>query len=107
MNSVVQRKLNDREHRAPSRRQLSTNTLKNIADDAINSLSLTVGVRMIRSGHVQSRAKYLEDGSPKFAGEARVAIRDDCQWQPVLTTHTMDKQHGCTFSSIKSGTAAK
>ena len=87
MNSVVQRKLNDREHRAPSLRRLGTNTAKNIADDAINSLSLNIGLRMVRCGHVQSRAKHLEDGSPKLTREARVAIRDDFQWHPVLTKH--------------------
>ena len=78
MNSVVQRKLNHREDRAPSLRRLSTNTAKNVDNNAINSLSLTIDLRMIRCGHVQSRAKHLEDGSSKLACEARVAIRDDC-----------------------------
>ena len=98
MNSVVQRKLNDRKHRAPRLRLNSTKTAKNIGDDAIYSLSLTVGLRMICCGHVQSRAKHREDGSPKISCEARVAIRDDCWRQPVLTKHTIDKHHSCTFA---------
>ena len=107
MNSVVQRKLNGREHRAPSLRRLSTMPTKNVANDAINSLSLNIGRRMIRCGHVLSHAKHLEDGSPKLACEARVAIRDDFQWQPVLTKPTIDKQHSLPFPSMKSSTAAK
>ena len=70
MNSVAKRKLNDRGHRAPCLRQLSTNTAHNIADDAIYSLRFTIGLRMIRCEHVQSRAKHLEDESLKLACEA-------------------------------------
>ena len=53
MDSVFQRELNDGEHRAPSPWRLNTNTVKNIADDAINSLSLTIGLRISRCGHVR------------------------------------------------------
>ena len=98
MNSVVQRKLSVREHRASSLRRISTNTAKNVTNDAINSLSLTIGQRMILCGHVQSCANHLKEGSPRLACEARILIRDDYQRQSVLTKHTIDKQHTCTFA---------
>ena len=50
---------------------------RKIPYNATNSLSLIIRLRMIRCGHVQSGPKYREDGSPKLACEARVAIRDD------------------------------
>ena len=107
MDSVFQRELNDGEHRAPSPWRPRTKTTKNIADDAINSLNLIIGLRMIRCGHVQSRTKDREGGSLKFAGKARVAIRDDFQWQPLLTKHTIDKSIAVPLPSIKPGSAAE
>ena len=60
MDSVNQRKCNVREHQTPSPWRLSSNTVKHITKDSINSLSLTICLRIILCGHVQSRAKHLK-----------------------------------------------
>ena len=56
MDGVIQCKLNDREHRTPTPRRISTYAAKNIFNDANNALSLTIGLRVIRRGHVQTCA---------------------------------------------------
>ena len=59
MNGFVQRKFNDRGHRAPSLRRRSTTNY--MADEAINSLSLVIDLRVLRCGHVQSCALQFKD----------------------------------------------
>ena len=97
MNSVVQRKFNNREHGASTHRRISANTAQNIINDAINTLSLTIGLRMILYGHVQTGAEHLEDGLPKLPREAGISIRDNYHWKAMLSKHTVDKHLRCTF----------
>ena len=71
---------------------VSAQTLrKNVIDDAINTLSLTIGLRMIRCGHVKTSAEHLEDGLPKIPSEAGISIRDNYHWQTMLSKLTVDK----------------
>ena len=72
-------------------------TAQNVINDAINTLSLTIGLRMIRRGHVQTGSEHLEDGLPKPPSEAGISIRDNCHRQTMLSKHTVDKQLRCTF----------
>ena len=91
MNSVVQRKLNNREHGAPTLRHISANTAQNVINDAINTLSLPIGLRMIRCGHAHKGVEHLEDGLPKLASEAGISIRDNYHWQTMLSKLTVNK----------------
>ena len=60
---------------------------KYVTDNTIYSFGLTIGLRVIRCGHVQSGAKHLEDGLPKIPSEAGISIRDNCHRQTVLSKH--------------------
>ena len=78
--------------------RISINNAKNIEYDAINSLGLTIGLRVICGRHSQPCAKYPKYESPKLASESRTPIRDDCHRKSMLTNHTFDKLHSFTFT---------
>jgi len=98
MHSVIQRKLDERKHSAPTLRRFSANAAEDVFDNAIHALRLTVGLRMVRCGHVQLSAQHLKDSVPKLPSEAGVSIRDDRYGQPVLAEDPIDKQLRCTFT---------
>ena len=98
MHGVVQRKLNHREHRTPTLRRFSANAAQDVTDDAIDALGLSIGMRMIRCGHVQSCAEPLEDGLPKLSSESRVSLRNNCHRRTVLTKHATDNQRNLTLT---------
>jgi len=52
MHSVIQRKLDEWKHSAPTLRRFSANATEDVFDNAIDALCLTVGLRMVRCGHV-------------------------------------------------------
>ncbi|KAG2759085.1 hypothetical protein Pcac1_g28848 [Phytophthora cactorum] len=76
--------LNEWEHLAPAPWRISAHASEDVLHNAIHAFSLTIGLRMIRCGHVQPGAKHLEEGLPKLRGEARVSIRDNCLRQAML-----------------------
>jgi hypothetical protein len=77
MHRVIQRKLDEWEHGAPTLRRFSANAAEDVLHDAVHAFGLTVGLRMIRRGHVQLGAKHPEDSVPKLPSEAGVSIRDN------------------------------
>ena len=71
-------------------------TARDVTDDTIHSLGLKIGLRMICCGHIKSCAKHLEDGLQELPSEARIAIRDNCQRQTVLSKYSIDEKRSCT-----------
>ncbi|KAG3064130.1 hypothetical protein PI125_g24239 [Phytophthora idaei] len=84
MHCIVQCELNEWEHLAPAPWRLSPHTSEDVLHNAIHAFGLTIGLRMICCGDVQTGAKHLEEGLPKLRGEARVSIRDNCLRQAML-----------------------
>ncbi|GMF48381.1 unnamed protein product [Phytophthora fragariaefolia] len=91
MHSVVQRKLNEWENGAPTLRRFSANAAEDILDNAVDAFRLTVGLRMVRGGHVQASAEHREDGTSR-------SIKDDRHGQAVLSEHAVEKQRSCTLT---------
>ncbi|KAG3185856.1 hypothetical protein PC128_g13177 [Phytophthora cactorum] len=89
MHGIVQCELNEWEHLASAPWRLSAHTSEDGFHNAIYEFSLTIGLRKIRCGHVQTGAKHLEEGLPKLRGEARVSIRDNCLRQAMLAKDTV------------------
>lgn len=87
-NSVIQRKLNNTEHLRPT----LTNASKSIPDDAIDVLSLSIGLLRIRDGNIQSGAQHLGDGLPNLPNRVGFSIRDTSRRQSVMTEHNFKKQ---------------
>lgn len=59
MYSIVKIELNNRKHSAPSRTPFGTDDTEYMRNYAMNSLYLTINLRMIRIGHVQFSAMRL------------------------------------------------
>ena len=78
-------------HRVPILRRFSTKNAKNTVVDAIELLGFTIAMRLICVRYVQSYAKYLNHGSLKLAGEARIPIKDGCYLQLVLMKLTINR----------------
>jgi hypothetical protein len=98
MHSVIQRKLDEWKHSAPTLRRFSANAAEDVFDNAIHALRLTVGLRMVRCGHVQLSAQHLKDRIPERPSEAGVSILDNRFGQPVLAEDPIDKQLRCAFT---------
>ena len=77
---------------------------KYVTDNTIYSFGLTIGLQVIRYGHVQSGAKHLEDSLPKLPSKS---VLYNCQRQTVLTKHAVDNRVAVPSPSMASGTAAK
>src|SRR5512145_2753840 len=104
MHRVIQRKLDEWEHGAPMIRRFSANAAEDVLHDTVYALCLTVGLRMIRRGHVQLGAERPEDSVPELPSEAGVSIRDNrpC-WRNTRSINSL----AVPSPSTVSGTAAR
>jgi hypothetical protein len=73
-------------HSAPTLRHFSANATEAVFDNAIHALRLTVGLRMVRCGHVQLGAEHLEDSVPGLPSVAGLAPR----WS-ILAAHVVGR----------------
>ncbi|GMF22650.1 unnamed protein product [Phytophthora fragariaefolia] len=105
MHSVVQRKLNEWEHGAPTLRRISADDVEENLNNAVDAFRLTVGLRTVRAGHIQASAKHPKDGRPELVRETGVSIGHNCLEQVVLSKHVIKKQR--ISPSMVSSTAGR
>jgi hypothetical protein len=92
MHRIVKRELHLRKLRAPLGGLCNTDTAQDVLQDAINALGLTLGLRVVRCGHVELRPEKPEEVLPEVGDEPRVPVSDKRLWEAVVSEDMVDEE---------------
>ena len=94
---VVDGKLHERQEIAPRLKRGRVRP-QDVFNGAICSLRLTIGLRMVRRGHLEPGAQDAKDGAPKRARESRIAIRNKVNRHPMMLEDSIYKDTCCLLA---------
>jgi hypothetical protein len=91
MHCIVKRELHLRKLRAPLDGLCNADTAQDVFQDAIDALGLTIGLWVVRCGHVELRPEKPEQVLSEVGDKPRVSVTDECLRKAVVSEDMTDE----------------
>lgn len=99
VDAVVDGELDQCERRAPLARVLDAMRAQHVLNNAVDTFSLTIRLRVVSCRHVQRASNKTEELAPEVARETWVTVTHESQWETVVTENVLEEQFGCLATS--------